>query len=1046
VSIYEHNKNSVTRFGNEIYGYGSYDTLGSGVAVSGDGNTIAVGANGAYGSSGTFGHVRVFEKTSNGLEQIGSDIRNTTDFNTGAFGTEMALNADGSLLAVSAPLLFGSAWGAVYVYERNGNVWDPLGNIIYGTYGSRTGSSLAFSNDGSILAVGSGGNPGGVSEDQYTGYTTVYNYNSTNNTWEALGQQIPGEAEWDFSGAAIDLSGDGTIVAIGARGNDGETTNENQGHARVFEYNGSDWVQKGGDVDGDPAFNVNFGGVVTLSNDGNTLIVSDLNSQSGAGSVNVYNWDETTSTWEFHQLLKTFFGTGPNNSHRFEFGSGTAISDDGNVLVIGEYKDAGTGKVHVYVKDDTGTWVESGLFLNGTHNGNQYFGVNLGLSSNGNTLLVGGWGHDENGIQTGMAAVYHLNLCSTIDGFQTFDGVIDTPIPPSDNLIVNGSAEILPVTENGWTSVSGNWEWTISNNQGVPVEFGHKYFRTSASGNGELYQDVDVSSLSATIDTNNQYFYFSTYLQSFDSNVGIDDSQAIVEYRDISGNVISTYDTGLSQNTQEWTLFENIRLAPAQTRTIRVRLIVTNNSQFGQPNAFIDNVFLSTTEEPATINIPDPNFEQVLIDENIDTDGIINAQMQAIDALGVTSLVMNNKNISDLTGIEFFTDLEMLSALDNNLSSIDLSANVGLESLILSLNNLTQIDLSNNSNLTSLTLAGNQLTSLDVSNNTELTELLIGANSLTTLDVSTLTLLTRLEVTLNQLGELDLSQNTVLDTVLCDNNDLVNLNLQNGNNIAIDNASFNASDNPNLFCIQVDDINYSDSTWTNLDAQSVFGLDCAPDNDACFEATSITLGQDTPGTTQSATPSGFNPACQQEGIVVFDVWYQFIAPDSGSITMTLSAGSLVAKAAVYENCNNTVPLACAEGELQLNNLTAGQTYNIQVWLELSVSGRNTTSAINAVGSFVLNVEDTASLSVGNVENESHHFQLFPNPADDKVNIKTANPMKAIQVFDAIGKRVIENQNINAPNFVLNTTKLPNGVYFVQVTTDMAVLTQKLIIK
>ena len=448
----------------------------------------------------------------------------------------------------------------------------------------------------------------------------------------------------------------------------------------------------------------------------------------------------------------------------------------------------------------------------------------------------------------------------------------------------------------------------------------------------------------------------------------------------------------------------------------------------------------------AFINIPDPNFEQALIDLNIDTDGTVNGQMLESDALGVTSLDVNSENISDLTGIEFFTDLETLFAFNNNLSAIDISANTSLDGLVLSLNNLTNIDVSNNPNLVSFVLGNNQLTSLDLSNNTALTQVFVENNNLAEIDTSVLPLLAELNVSANTLEVLDLSQNGALNQLLCSNNNLISLNLQNGNNLAIDNTAFNASANPNLFCIQVDDVNYSDSTWTNLDAQSFFGLDCAPDNDACFEATSITLSQDTPGTTESATPSGLSPGCEQSGIVVFDVWYQFIAPESGSITMTLSAGQLVAKAAVYENCNSTVPLACAEGELQLNDLTAGQTYNIQVWLEFSIGGRNAASALNTVGDFVLKVQDTSTLSVGNFDNESNQFQMFPNPADNEVQIKAVKPIKAIHVFDAIGKRVIENQNFNKGNFALNTTELPNGIYFVQVTTDTAILIQKLIIK
>ena len=86
VSFFEENKNSISQFGEDVYGTGSYDILGSSVSVSGNGNIIAVGARGSYNSGGVWkvGNVKVYEKTNNGLQQIGSDIRNITDFDSGA--------------------------------------------------------------------------------------------------------------------------------------------------------------------------------------------------------------------------------------------------------------------------------------------------------------------------------------------------------------------------------------------------------------------------------------------------------------------------------------------------------------------------------------------------------------------------------------------------------------------------------------------------------------------------------------------------------------------------------------------------------------------------------------------------------------------------------------------------------------------------------------------------------------------------------------------------------------------------------------------------
>lgn len=140
-----------------------------------------------------------------------------------------------------------------------------------------------------------------------------------------------------------------------------------------------------------------------------------------------------------------------------------------------------------------------------------------------------------------------------------------------------------------------------------------------------------------------------------------------------------------------------------------------------------------------TINIPDPVFEQVLIDKEIDSDGIVNGQILTADALAVTTLTITSpnigtNNIEDLTGIEGFTNLESLTVTvtmidelnvntltklkhlncaGNMLTNLDVSNNHLLEYLdiystgdVLPINSITQIDLSNNPNIKTLVAAG----------------------------------------------------------------------------------------------------------------------------------------------------------------------------------------------------------------------------------------------------------------------------------------------------------------------------------------------------
>jgi Leucine-rich repeat (LRR) protein len=198
----------------------------------------------------------------------------------------------------------------------------------------------------------------------------------------------------------------------------------------------------------------------------------------------------------------------------------------------------------------------------------------------------------------------------------------------------------------------------------------------------------------------------------------------------------------------------------------------------------------------------------------------------------VTSLDVRNKNISDLTGIEGFNTLTTLYCFGNQLTSLDVSNNTALTDLRCFGNQLTSLDVSGANALEILRCSSNQLTSLDVSNNNALTILGCGNNQLTSLGVSNNTALTSLSCDDNQFTSLDLSGATALNILFCENSQLTSLDVRNGNNEAF--FKFFAGENPNLTCIYVDDADYSNANWPNIDPNSTF-----VNNEAECEALSI---------------------------------------------------------------------------------------------------------------------------------------------------------------------------------------------------------------
>ena len=98
-------------------------------------------------------------------------------------------------------------------------------------------------------------------------------YEYSGSAWVQRGSDIDGEAASDQSGYSVSLSSDGSIVAIGAIENDG--TASNAGHTRVYEWNGSAWIQKGGDIDGELGSDLS-GISVSLSSDGSIVAIGAI--------------------------------------------------------------------------------------------------------------------------------------------------------------------------------------------------------------------------------------------------------------------------------------------------------------------------------------------------------------------------------------------------------------------------------------------------------------------------------------------------------------------------------------------------------------------------------------------------------------------------------------------------------------------------------------------------------------------------------------------------------------------------------------------------
>ena len=242
-----------------------------------------------------------------------------------------------------------------------------------------------------------------------------------------------------------------------------------------------------------------------------------------------------------------------------------------------------------------------------------------------------------------------------------------------------------------------------------------------------------------------------------------------------------------------------------------------------------------------------------LVSINCQNNSLINLDLS--HNLNLFYLVCYNNMLSSLD-VSHNTALYRLVCDNNGIGSLDLSHNTALGELECGNTSISSLDLSNNIVLAYLYCGYNSLSSIDVSHN-PLEVLVCDGNSISSLDLSNNTALTYLNCNNNPLISLDVSHNGALTVLLCENDGLTSLNIANGNNLNV--TDFYALNNPDLSCIQVDDIAWSAANWTlpeHVDATAHFSTNCSCSLSVSLTATSATCANSNNGSITSAVSNG----------------------------------------------------------------------------------------------------------------------------------------------------------------------------------------------
>ena len=315
--------------------------------LSADGNTVILGGYlDDVGSRVDQGSARVFDWNGSAWVQRGELL---TLAGGSTVGRSVSISADGKVAAVDAG-------GTTLVFAWNGTGWVQRGVAV----GALT-SAVSLSADGGVLLIGSAEegmpsayNPSFIAPS--VGAARAYAWNGS--AWVQRGDKLLGETfALDLFGVSVDLSDDGMTAIVG-----GSPLTSRIGTAAVFHWNGAGWVQQGGALsfaDAEP--NSAFGVATALSADGRTAIVGghydDVNGNADQGSARVFDWNGTA--WVQRGAPLT-----PSDGEALDsFGVSVALSDDGDIAFVGSQVDdvgahADQGSIRVFVWNG-GSWLQT---------------------------------------------------------------------------------------------------------------------------------------------------------------------------------------------------------------------------------------------------------------------------------------------------------------------------------------------------------------------------------------------------------------------------------------------------------------------------------------------------------------------------------------------------------------------------------------------------------------------------------------------------------------------------------------------------------------
>jgi len=360
-------------------GMSASSALGTSVAMSADGNTVVSGAS---GDASGVGAVVVWTRSGTTWTQQGAKITPTGHSGAANFGFSISCSTDGNTMSVGAPA-DNSNRGATFVFTRSGTTWSQQGSKLSNGTDTQQGYSVSISADGNTLGTSTNGSE----------YVVIYTRSGS--TWTGLRTLLTDLFPQRTYESSVSISADGNTLIVGY------LSDSYKGAVWILKRNGSTWTQASKNAV-TPRFarNAAFGRSVKIV--GSTVIVGASGEGYPLGTAYAFSYNGTSLTSETKCVI-TGYTSGAQQ------GQALAINATNTTLVVGAPLEANStssnystdvGACFVYTKSGS-SWVLQSKLQSTDYAASSYAspvrwqGKSVDISGDGDTIVVGGHGESD---------------------------------------------------------------------------------------------------------------------------------------------------------------------------------------------------------------------------------------------------------------------------------------------------------------------------------------------------------------------------------------------------------------------------------------------------------------------------------------------------------------------------------------------------------------------------------------------------------------------------------------------------------------------------